>query len=389
MHPARTPPDDAGPTGPAGGRSPDARALLDALPDVALALSGEGRVLLAGGAVDAMFGRPAQALQGLDLTALVAPPTARIDLAAVLRAGPGAGGPGEVLELVGRRADGSSFDAEASWAPLPAGPPGASVLVVRDVSARRRRAAASEARARREALVRVAGGIAHDLTNLCGAARGHLELTLRRRRGDAELAVDLAPVLEATELGLALVERLRRVAGRTAIDARTPTDLNEAVAAALAHPSGSARGVHIEVSLSPRPLPVLVARAALEQLVLELSANACDALDGRGVVRVTTWLRADGGGPAACLAVDDDGPGFSSEAIDRALEPFFSTRRRGAAAGLGLAVVAGVVDEARGAVRLARGPLGGARVEVELPLAPAPPGGPAAGSAAGVLPEPP
>jgi signal transduction histidine kinase len=109
--------------------------------------------------------------------------------------------------------------------------------------------------------------------------------------------------------------------------------------------------------------PVQGDPATLGQLVLNLVLNACQAQPEGGEVAVST-ARRDG---LAVLTVADRGPGFSAEVQEHLFEPFFSTR---GSTGLGLAVVHGIAAEHGGTIRGENREGGGARVVVELPLAP-------------------
>jgi signal transduction histidine kinase len=100
----------------------------------------------------------------------------------------------------------------------------------------------------------------------------------------------------------------------------------------------------------------LLVGIAIENLV----ANALRAA-GEGRVRVAVELR----GRAACLVVEDDGPGIQDDLTERVFEPFFTTHATGT--GLGLAVVRKVIRAHHGEVRAERSPLGGARFEFQLP----------------------
>lgn len=113
---------------------------------------------------------------------------------------------------------------------------------------------------------------------------------------------------------------------------------------------------------------MMLDRGAVQDSLLNLVLNARDAMAGRtGTIRLTaravrdTWLE---------IIVDDDGPGFSDEALRRGLDPFFTTKG-GEGSGLGLAMVFDHASLAGGSVRLGNRPEGGARVTLRLPLMPA------------------
>lgn len=138
---------------------------------------------------------------------------------------------------------------------------------------------------------------------------------------------------------------------------------------------GAARGGHalrLEVELDQN-LPRIEGDATqLRQVLHNLLANARDAVADQGeagVVRVTTALaqarRADGSEqPAVRLTVSDSGPGFSPQVLQRACEPYVTTKPHGT--GLGLAIVRKIVDEHGGRMDIANRREGGARVSILL-----------------------
>ena len=121
----------------------------------------------------------------------------------------------------------------------------------------------------------------------------------------------------------------------------------------------------VELSLAaPGPAHLAVAGNAttLGQLFLNLLMNACQAQPEGGRVEVSSQVKEG----RVVVAVEDRGPGISPEVAGRLFEPFVSTR---GSTGLGLAVCHGIVREHGGEIRASNRPGGGARFEVELPLA--------------------
>jgi signal transduction histidine kinase len=118
----------------------------------------------------------------------------------------------------------------------------------------------------------------------------------------------------------------------------------------------------------------------VEQLLTILASNALDAMPAGGRLRVELSNvdvddaegAAFGGaaaGPHVCLLVADTGSGMAPEAMAHLFEPFFTTKGRGRGTGLGLAVVYGVVQQARGHVRVDSEPGAGTTVRIFLPRA--------------------
>jgi len=125
--------------------------------------------------------------------------------------------------------------------------------------------------------------------------------------------------------------------------------------------------VALDVEASTLPDPLLIDTGSLQDSLLNLILNARDAIGpGPGAIRIEavpvrdTWLE---------ISVSDTGPGFSAEALDRALDPFFTTKG-GEGSGLGLSMVYDLTSLAGGRVLLAN-TAHGAEVTLRLPLRPA------------------
>jgi hypothetical protein len=112
---------------------------------------------------------------------------------------------------------------------------------------------------------------------------------------------------------------------------------------------------------------VAVGRASLTQAVFNLVQNAGDALRGRGSGRVTISVADDPQAPALVLRVTDDGPGMTQEVLSRCLEPYFSTKSRGMATGMGLSIVHGLVTGAGGRVEIESAVGRGTTISLLLP----------------------
>ena len=149
-------------------------------------------------------------------------------------------------------------------------------------------------------------------------------------------------------------------------------DLNEVISSFLSilH---RVIGEHIRVEFLPGPLPgsIIADRGQLEQIILNLSINARDAMPEGGVVRVETvrvsfdaffcsahpWAKP---GAFVRLTVSDTGLGMDAATLARIWEPFFTTKPAGKGTGLGLATVYGIVQQREGIIRAVSEP-GGAR----------------------------
>jgi signal transduction histidine kinase len=102
----------------------------------------------------------------------------------------------------------------------------------------------------------------------------------------------------------------------------------------------------------------------LNQVFLNLLMNACDAIDGKGVIRIETRRSENG----VTLEFHDSGPGIAPEIQSRIFDPFFTTKPVGVGTGLGLSLSHGIIERHRGRIRVESTPGNGATFVIDLPL---------------------
>jgi signal transduction histidine kinase len=127
------------------------------------------------------------------------------------------------------------------------------------------------------------------------------------------------------------------------------------------------RGVSLAIE-APGDLAVRGNSGELLQALVNLVVNARDASPPRSTVRVTATRAGD----SAVIDVDDQGSGVPPELVERIFEPFFTTKPPGEGTGLGLPLVASIVENHLGSVVVTRSPAGGARFRLRIPLDPPP-----------------
>jgi signal transduction histidine kinase len=222
-----------------------------------------------------------------------------------------------------------------------------------------------------EALGQVTGGVAHDFNNLLGAIMGALTM-LRRRASDPKEVELLRLAEEAADKGAKITQQMLAFARRQSIEAEI-VDINEAVkgmSELLRHTVGS--GVTIHYELAQDVPPARIDPVGFEMAILNLAANARDAMPQGGTLIIFTARCAgetDGAGDAIAVAVSDDGTGMPEEVRQRALEPFFTTKGPGRGTGLGLASVYGFATQAGGTVSIQSSVGRGTTVRIILPSA--------------------
>jgi PAS domain S-box-containing protein len=250
----------------------------------------------------------------------------------------------------------------------PAGGGERMVGTVQDITDRLQAEEALRQAVKLEALGRLTGGIAHDFGNLLQVVRGYAQLALAEvgaRTGangtGGHIAAHLNHVLEAAEQGAGLTQQLLTFGRGGGLDPQ-PVDLNRHLRERLAM-LRMAVGKEIEVVIQPSPAltPILADRGMLDQVLLNLSINARDAMPGGGRLRIETgvvrtadafphrpdWAKAERYG---CITFSDTGTGMTPEVREHLFEPFFTTKGEGEGTGLGLSVVHGIVAQHNGQI---------------------------------------
>ncbi|MEV0144961.1 MULTISPECIES: ATP-binding protein [unclassified Nonomuraea] len=226
----------------------------------------------------------------------------------------------------------------------------------------RRELREAECRHRLSCLDRLAGGLAHDVSNLFGVILGHAELALDMLPADAPGRAGVERIQQAAGQGEALARRLL-VPGQA--DRPEPVELNTVVeeTAGLLRPILSA-GVDLVTRLAPGLPAVGIDRAALAHALINVLVNALAAMPDGGRLTIETARAGDGG---VRLTVSDTGHGMPAEVAEHAFEPFFTTREQGT--GLGLPTARGTVEEAGGRTTLTSRPGSGTTIHMYLPAA--------------------
>jgi two-component system sensor histidine kinase PilS (NtrC family) len=210
----------------------------------------------------------------------------------------------------------------------------------------------------------LAAGLAHEVRNPLAAISGCVEL-LRGVQGlPAQDQRVLEIVLRETGRLDGLLTRFLEFT-RPPRPQRVPTDLAALLGETLDVFAGDPVAAGLQVDRALSTARVACDPDQVRQVAWNLLANAAQAIQesgGRGRIRVSCELTADGGGS---VMVEDDGPGIAPGELTRIFTPFFSTKPKGT--GLGLAVVQRIVDGHGGSVSVASKPGQGARFTVRLP----------------------
>ena len=378
------------------------RRLFDSAPDAMIAVGSDGLIVMANTQAVRLFGYPAPDLLGSPAEMLV--PEKVRDALAAERAEYFADPSRRIdnrLHMSVLRRDGSKFPAEISLSGLPTERGTLVTAAIRDVSERlametereRLRAEAERQRAehrlqqavRLESLGQLVGRVAHDFNSLFNVIQGYTDLTAEQvtelARDDERLEpilADIGQVRSAAQQAITLTRQLLTFARHEVIRPEV-FDLSEAVrgAAQLLHRT---IGEHIDLvlSLDPRPCQVKADPDQIQQVLVNLSVNARDAMPGGGRLTIdTAVIDADEAyvasrpemkpGRYVRLRVSDTGTGMDRATIQRVFEPFFTTKPKGRGTGLGLATVYGTITHAGGTVQIYSEPGLGTTFSVLLP----------------------
>lgn len=250
--------------------------------------------------------------------------------------------------------------------------PGAFVVLYRDVTARKEEEARLRKAEKMAAVGRLLVGVAHDVNTPLAVVLSNVEVSREQLAHAAERGLtpeETRTLLARAETNQAHLRRIaasiRRLQGLGAPQAlrRARTDVAETVLAAVEAVRASAPpGLRVEARVDALPrLPC--DRELVAHAVQNLVANGVEAARSRVDVRASV---VDG---AIEVVVEDDGPGFAPDAIERSFEPFVTTKPAGNM-GLGLTLARAVAQDHGGTLVATNRAEGGARLTMRLPLVP-------------------
>ena len=231
---------------------------------------------------------------------------------------------------------------------------------------------------RLEAIGTLAGGIAHEFSNILGVIRGYGEMTLSALRADSRARGHVTQILKAGERAQEIVEQVLAF-GRRREREQGPVDARTVIAEAIEFVRASLpASLSLDAELAESGVVVLGDPTELQQVVVNLATNAGQAMKQTGTLRIDLEavsvqhalslshgaLRA---GSYVRLSVSDSGPGIETAVMERIFEPFFTTKPAGQGTGLGLSTVYGIVTAHHGAIDVTSRPGAGSIFSVYLP----------------------
>ncbi len=346
------------------------RSLFQNVPSVAVqGYALDGTVLYWNHASELLYGYSEQEAIGNNLLDLIIPTEMRAQVAASLQTMSETRSPIPTTEVQLVRKDGVKVDVESSHVvvQVPGHEPELFCIDV-DLTGRKQAEEARESlqtqlnqAQKMESVGRLAGGVAHDFNNMLGVILGFTELSLDSVPQGHPLHEGLMEIRKAAERSADLTRQLLAFARKQTITPKV-LDLNETVEGML---KMLRRLIGENIVLTWRPCREVsllkVDPSQIDQLLVNLCVNACDAIEGTGEIHIeTTVVSFDKDicdqhagylpGDFMCMAVSDTGCGMDAETMKYIFEPFFTTKNVGEGTGLGLATVYGIVRQNNGFV---------------------------------------
>jgi PAS domain S-box-containing protein len=254
----------------------------------------------------------------------------------------------------------------------------ACLVVLANVTERRRLEDQLRQSQKMEAVGMLAGGVAHDFNNLLTIMTGYCQLMLKNLAPDDPNRHSAEQVLKAGERAGALTRQLLAFSRRQVLQPRV-LDVNTLVRtlSVMLH-RVIGENIELNLTLDKELGHVNADPGQIEQVIMNLVINARDAMPNGGVLTIeTTNCELDGetfsprftgkSGPQVRLTVSDTGHGMDKSTRDRLFEPFFTTKSPGKGTGLGLSTVFGIIKQSGGSLDVTSEPSQGTTVNVYLP----------------------
>src|SRR5579884_828147 len=350
------------------------RAILQASPLAICATDTEGRIRTWNRGAQKMFGWAEwEALDRKlsDLLSFHSPSNSRLISAALADSA-------SAFDARCRRRDGQTIDVEF-WSELlrdASGNVTGTVDIFADVTERKLLEQQVRQSQKMEAVARLAGGVAHDFNNLLTIITGYTHMMLARTADSHPDAEDLRQMARAADRATELTRQLLAFSRKQLVRSRV-LDLASTVhniEPMLKRVAGS--GIAIRIETEPGVSPVRADPGQLEEVILNLTLNARDAMPNGGAisigVRSCDFPDPPAGslmpaGRCVALSFSDTGTGMTPDVLSHIFEPFFTTKPQGKGTGLGLSTSYGIVRQNGGHIQVTSQPGEGTTFHIYLP----------------------
>jgi two-component system cell cycle sensor histidine kinase/response regulator CckA len=255
------------------------------------------------------------------------------------------------------------------------GRPAGMLVMLRDISDRRRLEAQLHQAQKMEAVGTLAGGVAHDFNNLLMGIQGRVSLMLRDVDSDHPYNVHLRRIENGVKKGADLTKQLLGFARGGKYEVR-PTDLSDLVERSSAMFGRAKKEIRVHRKYDKDTWTVEVDRGQIEQVLVNLYVNACQAMAAGGDLYLETknvqLTKEDteryhvAPGNYVKISARDTGVGMDEATRLRVFEPFFTTREMGGGTGLGLASAYGIIKNHGGIINVHSKPGHGATFNIYL-----------------------
>ncbi len=352
------------------------RSILDGMVDGVLVVNVDGMVSLCNPAAEILTGRRASRVIGSPVVELFGEAhfAAYTEYAQnrLTRAD------SRIVETIVERTDGTSVPIDMAITEVPQIEGALLVVVMRDISERKRLEEQFRQAQKMEAVGRLAGGIAHDFNNLMQAIIGFTSLLLRRMKGDDPHRDTIVQIERSADRAASLTGQLLSFSRKEILNPKV-LSVN-AVVDDLAKLLQRLIGANIRLEkriMEPAGL-VKADPGQMSQIIMNLAINARDAMPQGGVLSITTAivdleLKPDGfsndfsPGSFVVLNISDTGCGMSDEVKAHLFEPFFTTKEVGKGTGLGLSIVYGAIKQMGGQITVSSELMEGTEFRIYFP----------------------
>ncbi len=229
-----------------------------------------------------------------------------------------------------------------------------------------------------EVVGQLAGGLAHDFNNIVSAMMGFASICQIEMKEDDPSFKYIANILTLSERAAHLIKSLLTFSRKQAVDLK-PINLKYSIKTVLEFIEKIiGNNINLVTNMSDEDLIVVADSGQLEQVLMNLAANARDAMPQGGTISINTgeveinreFIDVNGfgrEGTYALITVADTGIGMDEQTRERVFEPFFTTKEAGKGTGLGLAIVYGIIKQHNGFLKVYSEPCLGATFRIYLP----------------------
>lgn len=202
-----------------------------------------------------------------------------------------------------------------------------------------------------ESIGQLVAGIAHEINTPMGIILGYAQLLLEEEKSESQTYNDLKIIEKQTRICKKIVADLLRFSRRTESSMK-PLNINDTIEDVLSVVEHTFKLDRVSLVRRLEPdLPAIVGdKEKLKQALINLVNNAFDAINGKGMITISTYYNVQL--DELIISVVDTGHGIPPGKIDRIFDPFYTTKPVGKGTGLGLAVTFGIIQEHKGKIEV-------------------------------------